>query len=69
MSQRFVFYRTDRGSQLHNGDDAMTESQAEVVLNDLWDSHKDALEKIEALEKESAELKNKQLMLYGLTLV
>ena len=56
MSERFAFYNTKVGSQigrkLHDGDDAMDEAEAERVLNDLWNSYKDSIERIAALEKE-----------------
>jgi hypothetical protein len=56
MSERFAFYNTKLNSQigrkLHDGDDAMDETEAERVLNDLWNSYKDSIERIAELEKE-----------------
>jgi DNA-binding NtrC family response regulator len=61
MSERFAFYNTKLNSQigrkLHDGDDAMDETEAERVLNDLWNSYKDSIERIAELETQNQRLK------------
>jgi hypothetical protein len=49
MSERFIFHKTTSGVQLHDGDKAMTELEAEKILNDLWNTCKEQADRLKEL--------------------